>query len=206
MNSCPDCKNEVKAESVYCDKCGNKLSPSLLDNYNTVYVDIGNNMKMPINPLTFDYCYQIGITAYDNNNLYEAIEYLQYAVTFKDSPINKISNCYNEIGISYCRLNQTSKGINYLELAISANPESKKAHFNYIIALCQVNTDKAIDEFKKHTIKFPDFNKNLWRSLGIACENEKKYLEAKMFYENAILNGIEDAQEDLKDVIKKINR
>jgi tetratricopeptide (TPR) repeat protein len=206
MNNCPNCNIEVNSESVYCNKCGKKLAPSLLDNHVSFLVDLGGGLKIPTNPVDFEHCYQIGANAYHKGELYEAIEYFQHAVTFKNPPADKLSNCYNEIGISYLRLDQNTKAVNYLELAISANPESKAAHENYVSALCQVDTDKAINEFKKMAIKFPDFNNGLWRSIGIACENDKRYPEAKMFYENAILNGIEEAQEDLKDIINKINR
>lgn len=206
MINCPNCKKEIKDESVYCNLCGKKIKPSLLDNHVSFVMDLGGGLKIPTNPITFEHCYQIGANAYHASEFYEAIEYFKEAVTFSNPPLDKLSNCYNEIGISYLRLKQNTTAVNYLKLAISANPESLAPFENLVSALCDIDIDKAIDEFKQLAIKFPNFNKNLWRGLGISCENEKRYVEAKMFYENAILNGIQEAQEDLKDVIRKMNK
>jgi tetratricopeptide (TPR) repeat protein len=206
MSNCTNCKKDIKDLSVYCNQCGTKIKPSLLDNHVSLLIDIGGGLKIPTNPITFEHCHQIGANAYHAGEFYEAIEYLKKALTFMNPPLDKLSNCYNELGISYLRLNQNTTAVNYLKLAISANPESITPHQNLVSALCGCDTDKAIDEFKKLVIKFPDFNKLLWRSLGISCENEKRYVEAKMFYENAIMNGINEAEVDLQDVIRKMNR
>lgn len=206
MINCPDCQKVVQDDCVYCNECGKKINPSLLDNHVSLVVDLGEGLKIPTNPITFEYCYQIGANAYHDGNLYEAIEYLKYAATFRNPPLDKLSNCYNEIGISYLRLDNLQRAAEYLKLAISANPESIAPHENLVSVLCDIDTDKAIEAFKILVEKFPNFNTRLWRSLGISCENAKRYSQAKVFYENAILNGIQEAQNDLQDVIRKMNR
>ncbi len=205
MNKCKNCEELVDYESVYCNKCGTKLKASLLDEHVSFVIDIGNGIKIPSNPITFEYCFKIGANAYHRGEYYEAIEYLRQATTFNEPPINELSNCYNELGISYIRIKKYDIAAKYLELAISANPDSLMPRENLVTVLIQLDLNRAIDAFKNLAINNPNFNPLLWRSMGIACENEKKYVDAKKFYEKAIMLGIEEAKEDLQDVIRKMN-
>ena len=206
MNNCKNCGKAVNTESVYCNKCGTKLKTSLLDEYATMFVDYGNEVKIPINPLTFEHCLQIGANAYHDGEYYEALEYLLYAITFDEIPMEKLSNCYNEIGISYLGLKKHEFAIKYFEMSISANPDNLIPLENLVGVYVELDdVDNAIKEFKTLAFKNPNFNPLLWRNIGVACENSKRYLDAKKFYEKAIEQGVDEANNDLQDVIRKMN-
>jgi tetratricopeptide (TPR) repeat protein len=104
------------------------------------------------------------------------------------------------------RLGKNEVAAKYLRLSIAANPDNIIPRENLISALGDFDVNSAIEEFKKLALDFPNFNPLLWRSIGIACENSKRYPDAKKFYEKAIELGIEKAKEDLQDVIRKMNR
>jgi tetratricopeptide (TPR) repeat protein len=206
MEICKNCSSEVNPTSVYCNNCGYKLKASLLNEHVSFEVDLGNGLKIPTNPLSFEYCLQIGANAYHKGEYYEAIEYLTHALTFNETPIKSLSNCYNEIGISYMKLRKDEIAVKYLRLSIAANPEYIIPRENLVSTLCALDdVNSAFEEFKRLALDFPDFNPRLWHSIGIACENSKRYPDAKKFYEKAIECGIENAEEDLLDVIRKMN-
>ena len=204
MEICDNCNSEIEKDSVYCNKCGHKVNPSLLDNHVTLYSDFGG-LSIPFNPLTFEYCFQIGINAYHKGDYYESLEYDKKAVTFHNLDLRELSNCYNEIGCSYVKIGQRDKGIEYFQLAISANPENKDSWMNLIAQQVSNDDNGAIENFKKMESIIVDFDSRVWHLIGMAYENLNRYDSAKKFYEEAIKNGYEKAKVDLDDVVRKIS-
>ena len=202
MNKCKNCTELVNYESVYCNKCGIKLKESLLDEHVSFVTDIGNGLKITTNPITFEYCFQIGANAYHKGNYYEAIEYLKYASTIDEPPMIELSNCYNELALCYIYLNKYEIANKYLELALSANPNNLISLQNRVELLCKIDVYKAIENMINLSQKTTNFNPELWRIIGVTLENLKKYPEAKKCYERAIELGVEKAEEDLQDVIR----
>lgn len=210
MKTCDNCSSDVSNDQVYCNKCGHKVNPSLLDNHATFYTEIGKGLKIPVNPITFDYCYQIGATAMDECNYYEALEYFNHAIAFYDVDRIKLSQIYTDIGSIY-RLtkNDFDKSIEYYELAISSNSKNHAAYQNLISSKNEIDDyDGAIAVFKRmiEVIQIRELNPRVLHLVGMVCENQRRYEAAKKFYEDALQRGYKEAQTDLDEVVRKINK
>jgi len=207
MKTCDDCNSDISNEQVYCNKCGHKVNPSLLDSHVTLYTDIGKGLKIPFNPITFDYCYQIGASAYTDGNYYEALEYFNHAIAFHDVNLEKLSEVYTEIGNIYKLTGKSlDEYVHYYELGISSNPKNEIAYINLISSKVSIDDNGALEDFKKMVSVIHNFNPRFWHLAGMACENLHRYEAAKKFYEESINRGYEIAKKDLEDVVRKINK
>lgn len=208
MTECENCNSEVTNTQIYCNKCGHKLKPSILDSHVTLYTEFGEGLKIPFNPITFDYCYQIGATAYNVGNHYEALEYFNKAISFYDVDKAKLSQIYTDIGSIY-RLtkNDLKKANSFYELAISSDSKNHAAYEN-LISLKNTIDDYtgAIEVFKRmlDVIQISDLNPRLLHLVGMVWENQGRFETAKKLYEVAVERGFEKAKKDLEDVISKI--
>ena len=210
MKTCKNCDSEITNNQVYCNNCGHKNNPSLLDTHVSFIVDIGNGLKIPSNPITFEYCYNIGALAMDEKDYYEALEYFNYAITFEEVDMVKLSQIYNDLGIIYrLAVNDFEKSFDYYELSISADSKNKAAYINIISLKNHIDDFKgALEVFKNmlSVINISEIDPSELHLIGIVCENLRNYEGAKMFYELAIQKGFTKAQSDLNDVLRKINK
>lgn len=207
MKKCENCNSEILNEQVYCNKCGHKNNPSLLDNHVSAILDLGDGLKVPTNPITFEYCYQIGASAMVENNYYEALEYFNYAISFQDVDMVKLSQIYCDIGTIYwLTVKAYDKSVGYYELAISSNPKNEQAYMNLMSIKVSKDDNGALEDFKRMVDVIPTDNPHCWYLAGLSCENLHRYEAAQKFYKEAIKRGYHEAQADLNDIIRKIKR
>lgn len=210
MKTCENCNSEITDNQVYCNNCGHKNNPSLLDTHVSFIVDIGNGLKIPTNPITFDHCYNIGAQAMVDKDYYEALEYFNYAITFKEVNMVKLSQIYCDLGIIYrLAVKDFEKSFDYFELSISADSKNQAAYVNTMSLMNHTDDLKgALEVFKNmlSVINISEIDPRTLHLAGIVCENLRNFEGAKKFYELAIQKGFTEAQSDLNDVLRKINK
>jgi tetratricopeptide (TPR) repeat protein len=204
MPNCVKCHHEVLEAAVYCDNCGIKISPSLIDEWSNVYINV-NGLNVNTRPLTWQISKQFGADAYHSGRYYEAIEYYSEALKFENEDNKEVSDLYNELGISYGQLKQYDKAILYLNLAISSNPSNYAAYQSRAFALCAYGKEReAINDFMVLS-ENSKMTPQLWHSLGIVFENLYELEKARLCYQEALSGGWLVASNDLNDVLRKIN-
>jgi len=209
MKTCENCNSEITNNQVYCNNCGHKNNSSLLDTHVSFIADIGDGLKIPTNPITFDHCYNIGAKAMVDQNYYEALEYFNHSLTFEKVDMVKLSHIYADLGTIYrLAFNEFEKSFDYYELAISADPKNPVAYEATISLKNHIADEKgALEVFKSmlSVININEIHPRVLHLVGMVCENLRNFEGAKKFYEMAIQKGHTQAQTDLNDVLRKIN-
>lgn len=158
-----------------------------------------------------------GYILYENNDLVEAMKNLLLSIEFNSS--DDLSHYY--MARIYYRLSQYDKALNYIEKAISINPNVPE-YISYKIFLMIIKKDRkgVFYEIKKALKKYPDdpginylagffFSEmndkkkaiNFYKkSLKYDSLNSNKWFELGMIYES--LNMIENAEKCFEKVIK----
>lgn len=139
--------------------------------------------------------YQLGRCAFNRKNYSRALKFYNKALSLKKG---KYPRALNSIGLTYVRMGQVEKGIEYYKKAIKINHKYHTAWYNLALSLEKVGDDIKAEQAFLTAIQYKPDYAQAWYNLGTiyirqnqvdkAIQANEKAIESKPNYLKAQLN------------------
>jgi DNA polymerase III epsilon subunit-like protein len=202
-NTCKKCKKYYNELVVYCNNCGEKMSPSKIDMFpypNEEFYKLNN-----INEIDLYLAKDLGSEAIDEDCFYEAIEYFQKAIDLTNK--NDLSNradSLNGIGICYFKLNKFKEAANHFNELIELMPTFPFSYENLIVTYFNLNEYELMLDVCESMPKNIEVTPTIWLYVGKVNELKNCYSIARNAFQRAFDGGLDECFEDLNRILKKI--
>lgn len=181
------CQNQLSQEEIHKNtllasipdlftKAGQASKNNDIDTAENLYKEI-----LSINPKHILTLNNIALLKTDQNQLEEALIYLEKALKYEPS-----GESHANLGIVFLRLKKYDEAVKHLKKAIAMNPGDYTSHNNLGFLYCELNNFKdGLSHLHKAVQLNPTYYLPLY-NLGVFLLKQSKYIEAAQYYRRAI--------------------